>query len=101
VDDRKKGAKGADKKGAKGAKGAEIDEVAVKQDENCTSNIVSFKTDRQKNAYSTMTKIYEKMKSDFDKGIGVIEGVFTEVTTKETYFEFYFENTRNKLFQYY
>lgn len=104
VDDKKKPGKAADKKAAagKGAKGGvEVDEVtATKQDDNCTANIVSYKTDRQKNAYSTMTKIYDKMKNGFDTGIEKIEEVHKEVTTKETYFEFYFENTRNKLFVY-
>jgi len=78
------------------------DDVAVvdKQDENNTQNIISFKTFRQKSAYSTATKVYEKMKQDFDNGVKSIEDVYNEVTTKETYFEFYFENTRNKLFDY-
>jgi len=84
----------------KKTKGGDDVVVVDKQDENNTQNIISFKTFRQKSAFSTATKAYVMMKKDFDNGVQGIEDVYNEVTTKETYFEFYFENTRNKLFDY-
>ena len=65
---------------------------------NMTPNIISYKTFRQKTAFANAYKEFECMKEKFDLSIKESENVHDEVITKENYFEFYFENTRNKLF---